>query len=67
MKPVIIQREARWEAEEGFEYYERLQEGLGLDLKAEIETAIGRVHQYPSLGSPYKSTEFRFQLVRRFP
>jgi toxin ParE1/3/4 len=67
VKPVIIHSQARAEVDEAIAFYEHQKAGLGLDLQTAIERAIGRIQQNPQLGAPYKATEFRHYVVRRFP
>jgi toxin ParE1/3/4 len=67
VKPVIIHSQARAELDEAMAFYEHQKAGLGLDLQTAIERAIGRIQQNPQLGAPYKATEFRYYVVRRFP
>lgn len=67
MKPIIIHSEARAELDQAMGYYEQQKAGLGLDLQAEVERIIGEIQQTPGIGSPYKRTDFRCSLVRRFP
>ena len=67
MKPVIVHSQARAELDEAMAFYEQQKMGLGLVLQAAVERTIGRIQRNPHLGSPYKATEFRYYLVRRFP
>ena len=67
MKPIIIHSEARAELDEAVGYYERRQAGLGLDLQGEVEQVFEGIQRNPGLGAPYKRTEFRYSVVRRFP
>ncbi|MBV9123258.1 MAG: type II toxin-antitoxin system RelE/ParE family toxin [Planctomycetes bacterium] len=67
MKPVVIHRLARAELDEAMAFYERQQRGLGLDLQTEIQQAITHIQANPGLGSPYKATDFRYWVLRRFP
>jgi toxin ParE1/3/4 len=67
VKPVIIHSQARAELDEAIAFYEQQLAGLGLDLQTVVERAIGRIQQNPQLGAPYKATEFRHYVVRRFP
>jgi len=67
VKPVIIHSQARVELDEAIAFYERQRVGLGLDLQRAVERAIGRIQQHPQLGAPYKATEFRYYVLRRFP
>ena len=67
MKPVIIHSQARAELDEAIGFYEQQRAGLGLYLQTVVERAIGRIQQNPQLGAPYKATEFRHYVLRRFP
>lgn len=67
MKPLIIHSEARAELDEAINYYEQQKSGLGLALQAEVEQTIGEIQQTPGLGTPYKRTDYRSSLLRRFP
>ncbi|MCC5606276.1 hypothetical protein LC612_05605 [Nostoc sp. CHAB 5834] len=40
-------------------YYEGQKAGLGLDLLSEVEQAIGKIQQNPSIGALYKIAELR--------
>jgi toxin ParE1/3/4 len=67
VKPVVFHSQARSELDDAVAYYEEQRHGLGLDLAAKVEQAVARIQQNPRLGSPYKRTVFRRQVVRRFP
>lgn len=67
MKPVIIHRQAKAELDEAIAFYEQEKPGLGLELQSAVERAIGTIQERPQLGSPYKASEFRPYVVRRFP
>jgi toxin ParE1/3/4 len=67
MKQVRFPRSARAELEQAVDCYERRRSGLGLDLQAEVETAVRRIEQNPQGGAPYKNTRFRYRVVQRFP
>ena len=67
MKPVVIHRLARAELDEAIGFYERQKRGLGLDLQGDIQQVITRIQLNPDLGSPYKATDFRYWVLRRFP
>jgi toxin ParE1/3/4 len=41
--------------------------GDWIELLAQVEKAILTIREDPWIGSPYKETEFRYFLVRRFP
>jgi len=67
VKPVFIHSKAQAELEEAIGYYESQKRALGLDFQSEVERTVARVQQAPQIGSPYKATELRRYLVRRFP
>ncbi len=67
MKPIIIDRRARAELDRAMAWYEKQRTGLGLDLHEEVEKALAKIEENPLLGMPYKDTDYRFRLVRRFP
>ncbi len=67
MKPVIIHSQAGEELDKAIAFYEEQQAGLGRDLQMAVERAIGRIQQHPQLGAPYKTTEVRQYVMRRFP
>jgi toxin ParE1/3/4 len=67
VKPLIFHRKARAELDEAIAYYEQQQAGLGLALQTAVEYATGRIQQNPQIGPSYKTTEFRYYVVRRFP
>jgi toxin ParE1/3/4 len=67
MKPVVFHRLAREELDEAIGFYEGQRPGLGLDLQSEVEQAVAQIRANPGIGSPYKATEFRYWVVRRFP
>jgi toxin ParE1/3/4 len=66
VKPLIIHADARAELDQSMAHYEEQLPGLGLDLQAEVERTLGDIQENPLLGSPYKSTKYRFWVVRRF-
>ena len=67
MKPIVFHRAARREFDEAMEWYEQRQPGLGLDLADEVERVLSQIQQRPTGGSPYKDTDYRMRLTRRFP
>lgn len=67
MKSLVFQPEALGELDAAAAYYERRREGLGLTFRAAVEKALSTIHRNPGLGATYKSTDLRFQTVRRFP
>ncbi len=67
MKPVIIHGQARMELDEAMAFYDQQKSGLGPALQGAVERAVEAIQQNPKLGAPYKNTEFRYYVVRRFP
>ncbi len=67
MKPLIIHREAIEELDEAVAYYEDQKAGLGLDFLVEVEQALSKIQQNPSLGSVYKVIGIRRYVIQRFP
>lgn len=67
MKRILIDRRARGELDKAMAWYEKQRAGLGLDFQKEVEKALAKIQENPLLGSPYKRTDYRFRLVRRFP
>jgi toxin ParE1/3/4 len=67
VKPVLIHSKAQVELGEAVRYYESQKQALGLDFQSEVERAVARLQQAPQTGSPYKETDLRRYLVRRFP
>ena len=67
MKPILIDRRARAELDKAMAWYEKQRAGLGLDFHGEVDKALAKIQEDPRLGSPYKRTDYRFRLVRRFP
>lgn len=67
MKPVKFDHEAKAELDDAIGWYNDKQDGLGLDLQDEVETAVSRVQTDPGVGVNYRNTNFRFYRVKRFP
>jgi toxin ParE1/3/4 len=67
VKPVIVHREAKEELDEAIGWYNDKQDGLGLDLQEEVETAVARIEHDPGIGARYRNTDFRFYHGKRFP
>jgi toxin ParE1/3/4 len=66
VKPVIIHREAIEELDEAVAYYEDQKAGLGSNFLVEVEQALSKIQQNPSLGSVYKVIGIR-RYVRVHP
>jgi toxin ParE1/3/4 len=66
VKPVIIHSLARAELDEAVTWHEARRRGLGLALQDAVEAALRIIQENPNYGSPYKRTEFRYWVVRRF-
>ena len=67
MKRIGFHSKARDELDHAIGYYEEQKQGLGLDLRAEVEKAASKIQENPDLGSPYKIEGFQYVLVHRFP
>jgi len=67
VKPVIFHRDAEAELRAAVAYYEQQRPGLGLDLQAEVERAIGRIQEHPQLFPQHTTLGLRKCVVRRFP
>lgn len=66
MKPVRLSRGARTEIEDGVEYYNNAQEGLGDEFQDEIEQALDLIGKQPKAFSPY-SNGYRKRVLDWFP
>ena len=66
MKSIILHSRAKAELDGAMAFYEKKQVGLGIALNAEVERTLKKIQQSPQLGAPYKSTEYRYSMVRRF-
>jgi toxin ParE1/3/4 len=67
VKPVVFHSEAQADLDAALAYFEHQREGLGLELEQEVEAAVARLQQNPKIGTPYKATGFRRQVLKRFP
>ena len=67
MKPVIFHTEAIREFEASVDYYERIRKGLGIAFQFKVERLTHLIQLHSEIGAPYKNTQFRFSLVKRFP
>jgi toxin ParE1/3/4 len=67
VKQIIFHSEARAELDNSVAYYERQKAGLGLDFLSEVEQAIGKIQQNPSIGAPYKIAQLRRYVLQCFP
>lgn len=67
MKSTVFHDDARAEFDDAIAHYELREPGLGLRFHADVEQAAKLISQYPQIGSPYKSTEFRRYVLGRFP
>jgi len=66
MKPVRILPEAVQELQETYSYYQALKAGLGREFKAEFESALARISQFPEAW-PRFSKRTRRYILKRFP
>lgn len=67
MKPVQFHPEAEAELLAAVAYYEDQRPGLGVDLRQEVEAAVGLVRQDPQLFPARPTDGLRKCPVRRFP
>lgn len=67
MKPIVLHSEAETEFDETIAWYERRREGLGVELKAEVEAVLKGIRDGTLSGTQYPQTNQRFVLVPRFP
>lgn len=67
MKPVRFHPEAEAELLAAITYYEGQQAGLGVDLRQEVEAAVGLVRKNPQLFAARPADGLRKCPVRRFP
>lgn len=67
MKRAVFHSAARQELDAAVAYYESAKKGLGLDLLVAVESAVAHIRAAPEAGSRYRTTEFRYRVVRRFP
>jgi toxin ParE1/3/4 len=67
MKPVRFHQEAEREVDDASAYYEERREGLAREFISEVGYATAFIQEFPGAGTPYKKTQFRFHVIRRFP
>jgi toxin ParE1/3/4 len=67
VKPVIIHSRAIEELDHSVFYYEKQKTGLGLDFLSEVQQALGKIQQNPSLGTIYKTSGLRRYVLQRYP
>jgi toxin ParE1/3/4 len=67
VKPVLFHSEATAELEEAIAYYEQRRPGLGAALLDEVQRAASLIEEFPHIGAPYKITDCRHYVLRRFP
>ena len=66
MKILSIHPAARAETQEAIEHYEGQREGLGADLRTEVERAFTRLQTHPQIYPFYRRTGYRKCPVARF-
>ena len=66
MKPILFHPAARAELDEAVGHYAAQRSGLGVELRAEVESAAVRIQQTPERWAPFTKFTRRFR-VRRFP
>ncbi|MFN0054020.1 MAG: type II toxin-antitoxin system RelE/ParE family toxin [Planctomycetales bacterium] len=67
MNSTAFHRQARAELDEAIAWYESRAEGLGMQFLDEVEQTVRLISAHQEIGSRYKSTEFRYFPVSRFP
>jgi toxin ParE1/3/4 len=67
VKPVIIHSKATEELDNSILYYEKQKVGLGLSFLSEVEQALSKIQQNPSLGAIYKTAGLRRYVLQHFP
>lgn len=67
MKPAVFHDQAKMELDEALAWYEQRRLGLGRAFQVAVEDAIRRICENPRIGKPYRTTQFHYVLVRRFP
>lgn len=63
----VIHQEAKAELRKSREWYERQQEGLGLELLDDVRAALSTIERDPAIGVRYLNTPFMFYRTNRFP
>ena len=67
MKPLIFHSDAKVEFDSAISWYEHRQNGLGLEFHDDVDIVLERLREIVEIGTPYKSTEYRFIRTKRFP
>ena len=67
MKPLIFHSEAKVELDSTMWWYEHRLNGLGLEFHDEVDIVLGKIRNNAEIGTPYKSTDYRFIRTKRFP
>ena len=67
MKPLIFHSDAKVEFDSAMTWYEHRQNSLGLEFHDEVDILLERIKENAGIGTPYKSTEYRFIRTTRFP
>jgi toxin ParE1/3/4 len=67
MKPLLIHPAAVSELEDAVAYHKAQTEGLGRNLRIEVERAFGRLRATPQACPPHRRTGYRKCFVARFP
>jgi toxin ParE1/3/4 len=67
VKPATFHQGASADLEEAVAWYERLRAGLGDELRFEVECAVERIENDPSIGILHGKGQTRFCKVKRFP
>ena len=67
MKPVLLHDGAVAELHEAAAWYERRRPGLGVQFRTAVEKAVSRIQHNPQAGAHFRTSRFRYVLVRCFP
>lgn len=67
MKPATIHSGAEAELLEAMDWYDNKRFGLGLDLLIEVQRALQKIEENPTMGARHANTVFRFIRTKRFP
>lgn len=63
---IVVHTHAKAELRKSRRWYDKRQQGLGLDLLDDVEAALTRIDRDPLIGPRVLGTPFRFHRTRRF-
>ena len=64
---LVVHQHAKSELAKSRRWYERRQEGLGLQMLDDVRSALYWIEAHPQLGIRYLNTPFRFCRTKQFP